>query len=373
MSDDIVSSEPIELYPSAPAKEPEKDMLDINFEELDRSVQTRLADDKENDEEPKPKLPVKRKKYKRDWHIYNLAKTQDFPMTMQLVDGVVDSLNIKTIARNRGRPPLQISDMLKCVLYKVKWKDPFRENTGKLDTAKNRRFINSVPHYNSIINYMGNPSITPFLREIHKRTVDLIAPLEIALSADATGISTSNHDKWVKVRLDFQKHHDYKKLHIICGNKTHGILSAVITEGTAADSPQLPELLDQLPEGMKIKMICADPGYLSRKNAEAIAIKGAEPIIKPKKNTRLKNRGSPVWGNMVRQWAKNKKVFMEKYGQRNNVESTFKAMKQKFEPYVKNKKDTAQINEILCKVILQNLSVILFNFFSLGIKPDFTR
>jgi len=53
------------------------------------------------------------------------------------------------------------------------------------------------------------------------------------------------------------------------------------------------------------------------------------------------------------------------------VESTFSAIKRKFGGAVRSKRFTAQVNEVLCKVLLHNLACIVHAMHELGIQPSF--
>ena len=63
--------------------------------------------------------------------------------------------------------------------------------------------------------------------------------------------------------------------------------------------------------------------------------------------------------------------FLAAYAKRNNVESTFSSVKRKFGGSVKSKTFTAQVNEILCKVLCYNLAVLALAMQQLGIEPSF--
>jgi len=74
---------------------------------------------------------------------------------------------------------------------------------------------------------------------------------------------------------------------------------------------------------------------------------------------------------MLTFWKENRETFLEHYHQRSNVESTFSAIKRKFLPYVRSKTEKAQYNEILCKVVCHNLSVLCNAMFELDVDLKF--
>jgi len=63
-----------------------------------------------------------------------------------------------------------------------------------------------------------------------------------------------------------------------------------VTKSTKHDSPVLERLLTNMPKGSG--EFCADSAYLSRRNCRLMEEKGRAPYIKPKKNSRLKAKGS---------------------------------------------------------------------------------
>ena len=67
----------------------------------------------------------------------------------------------------------------------------------------------------------------------------------------------------------------------------------------------------------------------------------------------------------------NRDVFMGHYHKRSNVETVFSMIKGKFGDSIKSKDDTAQINEVLCKVLCHNICVLVQAIHELGIEPSF--
>ncbi len=74
---------------------------------------------------------------------------------------------------------------------------------------------------------------------------------------------------------------------------------------------------------------------------------------------------------MVLYYRENHELFLKHYHQRSNVESTFSMIKRKFLPYVRSKSDQAQNNEVLCKVVCHNASVLCNAMFELDVNVEF--
>jgi transposase len=67
----------------------------------------------------------------------------------------------------------------------------------------------------------------------------------------------------------------------------------------------------------------------------------------------------------------NREEFLRFYHARSNVETTFHMIKAKFGTKVRSKTETAQVNEILCKLIAHNLCCLVHAFYELGVEATF--
>jgi transposase len=61
----------------------------------------------------------------------------------------------------------------------------------------------------------------------------------------------------------------------------------------------------------------------------------------------------------------------QQYHKRSNVETTFSMIKRKFGERLRSKTDTAQINEVLCKILAHNLCCVIQSMYELNIDVDF--
>jgi hypothetical protein len=65
--------------------------------------------------------------------------------------------------------------------------------------------------------------------------------------------------------------------------------------------------------------------------------------------------------------------FMEHYHKRSNIEATNAAIKRKFGETLKSKNPTAQVNELLAKIIAYNLTVVIHEMYETGKEPKFLQ
>ncbi len=82
-----------------------------------------------------------------------------------------------------------------------------------------------------------------------------------------------------------------------------------------------------------------------------------------------KRLGSTIWKKTYNYFALNQEEFMGHYHPRSNVERTFSMIKAKFSEMIKSKTKMAQTNELLCKLITYNITVLISAIYELKIEP----
>ena len=318
---------------------------------------------------------IVRKTYPQNWQVYNLSQTKEKLMFLKILNDSVNYLNIDYKYKGDGRPHYPLEDMIKCCAIKVFNNFSSRRTICELQLANALGYIPQIPHFNSINNYMNNQEITPYLHKLYKMLALPLVGVENNFAIDATGFSTFNRKKWFDVRFIKLEKRDYKKLHIVSGVKTNIITSAEVSKGTTHDNLFFEDLIRKTSIDFRMREVCADSGYLSRKNCDIVEEIGATPYIMPRRNIKLRKiitSGSTAWRDMIRTWRDNEASFREHYHKRSNIESTFSMMKRKFLPYVRSKTDLAQSNEILCKVVCHNIAVLVNSMFELDIELSFS-
>jgi transposase len=78
-----------------------------------------------------------------------------------------------------------------------------------------------------------------------------------------------------------------------------------------------------------------------------------------------------IFERMFHLFCYNREVYLRHYGLRSNVESTFSMVKRKFSDAVRSKTDTAQVNEVLSKLLGHNIYCLIAVMYERGIDPDF--
>lgn len=154
------------------------------------------------------------------------------------------------------------------------------------------------------------------------------------------------------------------------GVKSNVITSVKVTSEFDNDSPELKALVDTTAENFTMEEVSADKAYLSRDNLEHIESKGAMPYVPFKSNSQPSGNGA-IWKKMYHYFQLNNEQFLEHYHKRSNAETTVSMIKAKFGDMVRNKSWTAQINEVLCKVICHNICCVIMEMHTLGITPSF--
>jgi hypothetical protein len=78
-----------------------------------------------------------------------------------------------------------------------------------------------------------------------------------------------------------------------------------------------------------------------------------------------------LWDKQYHACHLRRETFLEHCHRRSLSESTSSMLKAKFSDALRSKSDTAQGNELLCKVLCHNLCCLIQSFYELGVEPQF--
>jgi transposase len=105
-----------------------------------------------------------------------------------------------------------------------------------------------------------------------------------------------------------------------------------------------------------------------------VLIKGGHPFLPFREGEKNKpnpsNKGE-LWKRFYHFFKFNESEFKQHYHKRSNVETVFSMIKSKFGERLRSKTHTAQVNEVLCKILCHNLCCVIQSIYELGIEPSF--
>ena len=308
--------------------------------------------------------------YPQDWTSYNNAKTKEKSISMSLLLELIEFLDDKE--KNKiGRPTFSLQEKLICMFVYAYSQFSSRRAISDIELAKKLKLLSKTPHFNSVLNMFKDNKMSRILLELVEISSLPLRQFEEHLSVDGSGFSCSQFERWIDIRTQQPKKlRSWMKANIICGALTNTIASITITEGHAADSPQLIPLVKRATKYFEPKEISADKAYISRANLQAISSAGAIPYIPFKKNARQNPRGCKIWTSMFTYFHNNREEFLSHYHNRSNVETTFSMIKRNFGSKLRTKNFNSQINEILMKCLCHNLSVLVQESFEMGLEID---
>jgi transposase len=313
-----------------------------------------------------PKKPT----YAQNWPVYSMAQRQEknrFQVLLaDLCSGVVEPERGSVV----GRKPVPLADRIFSVVFKVWTTLSTRRFDCDLQDAVQKGYLSRTLHPNKINCFICEPELTPFLKALLVRSSLPLAAIESEFAVDSSGFSSSKFVRWYDHKYGVTKQeHTWVKAHIACGVNTHVVTAVAIYGRDANDCPILPELIEKTKENFKVDEVSADKAYLSVENVESVFAAGGIPFIAPKCNTTGGVGG--LFQKMFHYYQFKREEFLKHYHKRSNVESTFSAVKRKFGDNVRSRNDTAMVNEVLCKLICNNLWCVILSQCELGIEPVF--
>ena len=306
--------------------------------------------------------------YKQNWPMYNEAQTNEKEKFLSLLQDICNG--VQEPPQTNGRPRIPRADGIFAACYKVYSGFSARRFMTDMRTAKDDGYVNSAMHFNSVLNFLENPALTPILKAMIVEASRPLASVEVDFAGDSTGFMTSRYERWFDHKYGVpKKKQEWVKVHLTCGVKTNIVTAVVIKDKHADDGHQLPEMVATTAETFTIRDFCADKAYASRENFDAINKAGGTGFIAFKASATGGVGG--LYEKMFHYFSFRREEFLQHYHKRSNVESTNSMIKRKFGDSVRSKTDVAMVNEALCKILCHNLAVLIHEMYELGIEPVF--
>ena len=344
----------------------------------------RIAREKQAQEEKAKHSHSLRERAERDWRRYNEAEVREHQHVIKVLlpelckvgaarmdDVSIDAASIPQKAV-RGRPKLKNEDILYCAILKVYSNRASRYSAGLMKMVENMNIIERAPHFNAVSKFLNREDITVHLRDMLRLSALPLSSLENKFAIDSSGFRTTAYNSWMPEKYHVKVKNVWLKAHIASGVLTNIITDAKITNGNSADVTEFRELLGNTTEVFDVDEIYADKGYLARYNLQFAEDRDIAAFIPFKKNTRGLSRGSSAWYHAYQMFTEHPEEFYSHYHLRSNVETTFSCVKEKLGETLKSKNERAQINELYCKLIAYNLTVVNKAMLIHEVQPEFS-
>lgn len=154
------------------------------------------------------------------------------------------------------------------------------------------------------------------------------------------------------------------KVHGLVDTRTQTVLAWELTSPSVHDTLVLPTLLDRT--SGRILEVYGDAAYLSKANTQAVVARRATPFFRPKVNTKGRpppktkltqwHRGRDAYYDMIDAYNNRKAAWMERYGRRATIESTWSGLKRRFGSLLAAVTDRMRRIEAALKLLAWNLT-----------------
>jgi hypothetical protein len=322
----------------------------------------------------KPQFPpVPPRKAPIDWSTYHQAQCEEYRLFHVLLRDLCKGIPEPARDPHRaGRPPVLLRNQAFCAVQKSYVGFPLRSSKEfRIQAAANGQ-LDDPAYWSVASRFLCRTDVTEALHNMLARSAIPLIGLEDQCAIDSTGLRTSRFNYYRHERYEPERQNVWLKFHALVGVNTHVIPVLEVSAGSASDSPFFPELLKRATDnGFRFKEVLADKGYQSRENFNAASKLGIEPYIPFKRNQTGQSKGSPMYHKMFLFFQYHRERFDAHYGQRAQVESAFAGFKQRFGETLVSKTFTSQLNEVLCKAIGFNITILIRQMFEAGILPEF--
>ena len=310
----------------------------------------------------------------QEWTAYNDAQTHEQERFVLLLRDLCNG--IEQPAQNFGRPRLPLADVIFGLVFKSYTTMSGRRFMSAIRDAETKELVTKSPSFTSGFRYLENPDLTPILKTLIEQSASPLRAVETDFAVDSSGFATTTYARWFDHKYGKERtKQNWVKTHLICGVKTHVVTSVEATPYESADNVQLPALVNQTAKTFDINEVLADKAYSDRRNLNAVQAIGGTAYIPFKVNSTgmgdHHHKFDGLWNRMWYFYNFNRDAFMAHYHKRSNIETTFSMIKANFGTSVRAKTPTAQVNEVLCKVLCHNICVLIQSTVELGIETTF--
>lgn len=300
--------------------------------------------------EPKEKKEI-------DFSKYTIAQVNEINNVLVLIKQIVDQAYLSIPDTYEiGRPSKSVCDKTKAVLMQQFFQCSNRVAEGFVKLFREKLGIKTNITYKDIERAYDNPEVAMIIHCAHQLSNKPVADKEKDFSIDGTGLPESQKQNYASDREKGKEMKGYEKLIAIFGNKYKMISACDIVDAKDNECPYLIPLLNELMKIYKeLGLLQGDAAYLSRDNCNAITSYGGIPRIYPKSNTRLNQKGSKAWTQMLLAFITDPQKWLSEYHMRSVSESCNSVIKRRFPRTLLKRDETRRKCEAFSRACVYNL------------------
>jgi transposase len=299
----------------------------------------------------KPKRPT----YRQDWPAYNTAQTNEKALFQELLHQLCQ--HIEEAPQAMGRPRHAAADLLFATAFKVYSTVSARRFACDLADAHIKGYLRRPIHHSSVFRAFEDATLTTLLYGLIEVSSRPMKAIETRFAVDSSGFTTTGYVRWFDVKYGNEEDwHDWLKVHLMCGVTTNIVTSVEITGKDGADYSQFGPMVEDTARTFTIEEVSADKAYNGRSTLRVVAKHGGTAYIPFKTNAKARMSSMDLWDQAYYFYHLHRETFLQHYHKRSLSESTFWMIKAKFGTDIRSKTGTAQVNELLCKVLWGQLS-----------------
>ena len=204
-----------------------------------------------------------------NWSSYTASLRKRGPLLIWLDKGMTW---LEPHDGSPGRPAVFSDAAIQfCLTIKVLFKLPLRQTTGMVASLLKMAGLDwVVPDYTTLCRRQKTLAVQIPYRRAY-------GPLNLLV--DSTGTKFLGDGEWQVRKHGIQGRRQWRKVHLAMDTATSDIRAVELTSSSDVDSPVLPELLDQIPEGEEIGTVTAEGAYDTRRCHTAIINRQSFAII----------------------------------------------------------------------------------------------
>lgn len=292
-----------------------------------------------------------------NWPDYNKALVNRGSLIFWVSSEAINNWYVGGLTGNPGASPKYSDLSIKtCLILRAVFGLTLRGTQGFVDSIFSMMKISlKCPDY-TIISRRSS--------ELDVSLPDIPSGQPINIVFDSSGLKIYGEGEWKVRKHGWSKRREWRKMHLGVNPKSHKIVAGALSTNDVADDEVLPHLLDQIND--PIDKMAGDGAYDTIRCYQLAHIKGAKPLIPPRKGAKDNNRtddlGIKLRNKNIKEideigqgeWAKELWKERSGYHMRSLAETAMFRMKTIFGDKLKAKTFERQTTELFIKIGAMN-------------------